>query len=362
MKVLQVIPYMNSRYGGPVYVAKSLLKFFLKSGVDCTVLSLADKNSEQNENIVYFKKTTNIWFFSLDFLKNSIKHIKKSDVVLIHGVYSFLTLWSVLMAFILRKKIFLRPAGMFDRNSIYSSNFVKNSFRYIYLKTVGFCIVVMTDRIVFNSKKEKENSLYGDSKKSILISNGVDLGHIDAIKCEKKYFVDNKISLFFLGRINNIKGIELLIEAINSLPINIKNQIELVIAGDGNYKYIEYIKSISDLDIVKFIGHIEDDTKYCYLKQCDIYVQPSLTEGLSLSMLEAMACKVNMITTNRVGLFEELIDNKAAFVINYDKEELLHAIQKLINEPCDFDKNGYEMIKEKYNWNKIIKEYLKCIY
>lgn len=362
MKVLQVIPYMNSRYGGPVYVAKSLLKFFIKSGVSSTILSLIDKNSEQNENIVYFKKTTNLWFFSLDFLKNSIEHIRNSDVVLIHGVYSFLTLWSVLVAFILRKNIFLRPAGMFDRDSIFSSNFGKNSFRYIYLTTIGFFIVLMIDKIVFNSKKEKENSLYKKSKKSIIISNGVDLDYINAVECDKKYFEDNKISLFFLGRINNIKGVELLIDATNSLPENIKNEIELIIAGDGDEKYIKYIKNMSDCNIIKFIGHIEGDIKYCYLKQCDIYLQPSLTEGLSLSMLEAMACKVKMITTNRVGLFEELIENEAAFVISYDKEELMKAIQKLINEPFDLGKNGYKMIKEKYNWNSIVKEYLKCIY
>jgi len=354
-KILHIIPYITSKYGGPPYVAKSLNKFFNKKGFESKILTYCNETNNDN---VCFKLTTKYFWFSFDFMFNSIKHITKCDIIFIHGIYSFTSLWGSIIGKMLNKKIFLLPHGMLDKDSINSSNFFKNSIRKFFLYTIGLMIIKNVDKIIFNSEKEKRNSLF--SKNGIVIHNGVDLDYIDNIQCYKKYFKEDKISLFFLGRIHSIKGIELLIDAINLLDDNIKNQIEVIIAGDGEEDYINYLKSKSD-KCVKFIGHIEENEKYCYLKQCDIYLQPSQTEGLSISMLEALACKVNMITTNRVGLYEELIKYNVAKIINYDIEELKNAILGMIKNKWNFKERGYDLVKEKYNWDIIVKQYIKVL-
>jgi len=358
MKVVQIIPYMDTRFGGPVYVASSLSKFFKKLNIDALILSLDGSN---NDGVIFFKKTTDKWFFSFDFLLNSIKYIKGGDVLVLHGIYTFLTFWTSLVAFILRKNIILIPHGMLDRNSVYSSSWLKNKFRYLYLKTFGLLTILLVRSIVFNSQKEIKNSFYSNFKKSILIPNGVDLEFIDSLACQNYYFNKNKIGVFYLGRLDKIKGIELLLEAVNSLNDMLKVKIELIIAGTGNSEYCQFLKTVSDKKIVKFVGHVEGEEKYCYLKQCDIYVQPSLTEGLSISMLEAMACKVSMITTNRVGLYEELLEKDAAKVVDYDSDKLKLAIIELINDKNKYRENCYKMIKEKYTWDAVLQDYIKLI-
>ena len=290
---------------------------------------------------------------------NSIKCIKNSDTVFIHGLYSFITLWTSVIAFIYSKKIYLLPHGMLDKNSINSSGFFKNSIRKIFLYTFGIFQVKTSNKVIFNSQKEKDNSIL--VKNSIIIPNGVDLDYINNIKCNKEYFKQDKISLFFLGRLNQIKGIEIILESVNRLDNNIKNKIELVIAGTGDGRYVNFLNDISNNNIVKFIGHVNEQKKYCYLKQCDIYLQPSFTEGLSISMLEAMACKVSMITTNRVGIFEELIKKNAAKVIDYDVDQLGLAISELIFDKNEYKENSYKMVKDRYDWDIVIKFYKELI-
>ncbi|MDQ7083777.1 MAG: glycosyltransferase family 4 protein [Sulfurovum sp.] len=356
-KIVQIIPYFNSRYGGPPYVAKSLNTFFNLNGYNSILLTV--DNYESSTHTVFFKMSIRKFWYSYDFMMHSIKYIKNSDIVFVHGLYTFVSLWGTFIAYLYGKKIYLLPHGMLDNNSINSSGVIKNTLRKFFLYTIGYFQVKVSQKVIFNSKKEMENSLF--SHNAVIIANGVDLHYIDTIQTHKNYFSKEKVSLFFLGRLHKIKGIELILDAIDKLDDNIKEKIELIIAGTGDTDYIKFLQDSSDINTTKFIGHIDSDTKYNYLKQCDIYLQPSFTEGLSISMLEAMACRVNMITTNRVGLFEELIDKEAAMIIEYNSTKLKLAILSLINTRNKYRDNGYEMIKEKYNWNVILNDYIDLI-
>lgn len=355
VKIIHVIPYIGSEYGGPPYVAKSLNDLFNEKGFKSIILTVGEEYKKAE--IVSFKLSSKTFWFSFNFMLRSNRYIKNCDIVFVHGLYSFVSLWSSLIAFIFGKKIFLLPHGMLDKHSINSSNFIKNMERKIFLYSFGYFQAKISKRIIFNSKKEQTNSTF--NKNSIVIPNGVDLGVIERVKCDEELFNNDKVKLFYLGRINPIKGVELIIDAVNNLEDDIKNKIELVIAGSGRGEYVRYIQNKSEKSIVRFVGHIDEHKKYCYLRQCDIYLQPSFTEGLSISMLEALACRVNMITTNRVGLYEELIYNDAAEVINYDKNELKTAIEKLIIRKINHSSNGYKIIRDKYNWDIIFQEYKK---
>ena len=357
MNILQIIPYMDSKYGGPVYVAKSMHKFFSKHDFSSTILSLGEIKSD-NENIIILKKSTEKWFFSFDYLFNAHKCIKKNDILILHGFYAFIILWSTILAVLFNKKIYLRPAGMLDKDSVFSSGLLQNVFRYIYIYSIGLLPILVSKNIIFNSEKEKRNSFFSFLQKSIVIPNGVDFDYIDAIDCQKKMFNSNKINLFFLGRINKIKGIEILLDAVVKLK-----GVELTVAGSGNSTFVERLKKKYTKNI-HYIGHIDGDKKYCYLKQCDIYVQPSKTEGLSLAMLEAMACNVAMITTNKVGLYEELQEKNAAKIISYDQGELQKAISDLIRDQSRremYAKKAFNLIKNKYNWDLVIDSYIKLM-
>ena len=81
-------------------------------------------------------------------------------------------------------------------------------------------------------------------------------------------------------------------------------------------------------------------------------------------MLEAMASKVAMITTNKVGLHEELEEKNAAKIINYDQVELKKAISDLMRDKSRreiYAKNAFNLIKDKYNWELVVDSYIELI-
>ena len=119
MKVLQVIPYMETKYGGPVFVATMISHFLNINNIKNKILSTSSKQARGNNSVIVYKETTRFWFFSFDFLFNAHKEVKDCDYLLIHGVYSFFTFWTYILALVYRKKIFLRPAGMLDVDSIF---------------------------------------------------------------------------------------------------------------------------------------------------------------------------------------------------------------------------------------------------
>lgn len=355
MKVLHIIPYISSNFGGPPFVAKSLNNLFNEHGFDSKILTLGSKN-ESTGYIFYFKKNTKFFFFSFDFLINTIKYFKDTDVIFIHGLYTFPSLWSSFIGYFLKKKMYLLPHGMLDRDSVSSGNFLKNSLRRFFIYTVVYFQVKVANQIIFNSAKEQKNSFM--NYKSIIIHNGVDIESIQKIKCDKEYFNKDKVNLFFLGRIHPIKGIELIIDAINMLDVATKQKIHLTIAGAGSDDYIGFLKKRIQFDNIDFIGHIDGNKKHCYLRQCDIYLQPSYTEGLSISLLESMANRALIMTTNKVGIYEELMQYSAGYVIDCNHNAIKDGILEILNGDYGLlRKNAYDLVCNKYNWNNIFKEY-----
>ena len=359
MKVLQVIPYMEKKYGGPVFVATMISHFLNINNIKNKILSTSSKQARGNNSVIVYKETTRFWFFSFDFLFNAHKEVKDCDYLLIHGVYSFFTFWTYILALVYRKKIFLRPAGMLDVDSIFDGRGFKALARIFYLIITGLLIYLTSCRIIFNSSKEKYNSLLGFTKKAIILPNGIDPKAV-SVKSESELF-SKPYKLFFMGRLDSIKGIDLLINAVNNLDEKIKKDVELIVAGDGQYNFVRRIKSQSCSNI-KYIGHIEGRLKYQYLNECDIYLQPSKTEGLSNSMLEAMFCQVAIITTKNVGLSRELIEKDAAEVIDFDVTQLIMSITKLIKSKELVERykaNSFYFANKSYNFEKNIHNYIK---
>lgn len=138
--------------------------------------------------------------------------------------------------------------------------------------------------VIANSHNLKELALISSPKQPIeVIYNGVDLS-------EFKYSGPNetdhaKIKLISTGRLIQRKGYVYLIKAISNLE-----NVELHLVGDGNL-----MESLSQLSKqynsnVIFWGQKEHDVISQLLQKSDIFILPSLNEGMSNSLLEAMAC------------------------------------------------------------------------
>jgi glycosyltransferase involved in cell wall biosynthesis len=136
-----------------------------------------------------------------------------------------------------------------------------------------------------------------------------------------------------VARLAPDKGIEYLIEAAAAMPQK-GRRVQIVIAGDGPARAeLERLAASSGvMDRVRFIGFREDVGDL--LAACDLVVLPSLREGLSIALLEAMAVGKPIIATSigsqrEVGAHAEM----ALFVPPADAPSLTEAMLRLANDP-----------------------------
>ncbi len=189
----------------------------------------------------------------------------------------------------------------------------------------------------------------------------------DEIRLKRMEKINNNNNLINLGLIgyveNNIKGIDTAIKALKYLD----NNYQLKVLGRGDYEWL--------LNIAKELG-VEDRVEFCgtlpggkdvwnWLDDIDIYIQPSITEGLPRATVEAMGRGCPVIAADTGGL-KDLIDSKwrhkpkdykalAKLILELSSSEEKMVISS--NENMDMASNFDErIIKEKYDefFNRII--------
>lgn len=191
-----------------------------------------------------------------------------------------------------------------------------------------------------------------------VIYNGVDLnaaesyGDIDEVK-------NYKIIVGIIARISSQKGLIYLLLAAEQL-INKYPDMLFLIIGDGPEKEMlcKYAATKSLEKNVKFLGFKENPLSY--LKTFDIFVLPSLYEGLPIAIIEAMASSKPIITT-RVGAAEELVfEGRNGLLVNPgDIEGLKKAIEALTDNQdlrILMGKESRKIAQEKFDVNNIVKE------
>jgi glycosyltransferase involved in cell wall biosynthesis len=144
-----------------------------------------------------------------------------------------------------------------------------------------------------------------------LIYNGIDLNRfncrlpITSYQSKKKFGLADTPVVGSVGRLSDVKGYSYLIEAMGRV-IEDMPQAQLLIVGEGREKnrLLNIVKKINIGGNVSFIASVKDI--YCALAAMDLFVAPSLREGLGLSLMEAMACGKCVIASD-VGGMRDLI-------------------------------------------------------
>ena len=163
--------------------------------------------------------------------------------------------------------------------------------------------------------------------------------------------------MIFAGRLSKEKGIKTLIEICKQLP----TEIHLLIIGDG--PKVENIKKIElEYTNVHYLGAKSHKETISLIKGSDVLIQPSFSEGISSTILEAMACKTNIIASNIGGNLELIQDEKSGILIEPTNHEMF--CKKIIELMSDeslrktLSSLAYETVK-KYDWKIIGKQYLE---
>jgi glycosyltransferase involved in cell wall biosynthesis len=161
---------------------------------------------------------------------------------------------------------------------------------------------------------------YNKTEKAILIPNFVDTSifYYDKVKSELLKNINEKIILF-VGRIEEVKGLELFVDILNKLDKIEKGKWKGVIVGKGSYKKnIEnYIKKESREELFFFAGAVFDQhvLRKIY-SQSSVLIISSFFEGIPMVVLEALACGTPVVSTNVGGIKQLIADEQKCYVID----------------------------------------------
>jgi glycosyltransferase involved in cell wall biosynthesis len=163
----------------------------------------------------------------------------------------------------------------------------------------------------------------------------------------------------YIGRLVEIKGLDVLLQAWASMPV----EAHLVIVGDGPHAEALRQQAAPYGDRIIFTG-IQHNTAD-YLRASDIWTLPSYGEGLSVSLLEAMACALPVVTTP-VGEIPYVIQHEqnGLLVPPGDAHALAAALRFVIEHPAEAQAMGQrarETVVGRYGLEYIGREYLNLL-
>lgn len=247
--------------------------------------------------------------------------------------------------------------------------FQKEGLKNIFDKVFGFKILHGASKVFALTEVEKEQYLkMGVEEDRIeIVPLGINIEEYSDLPEEgifrEKFNIskDDKL-IIFIGRVHEIKGLDLLIDAFKELADS-EDDVKLAIVGpdDGYMDALNLRIAECDLsDKVIVTGPLYKREKQEALVDCDLFVMPSKYESFTTSGLEAMACGKPLVLTKNNHI-HDWVDGSVGLACDDDKMSLKDAMAEvLFDEELSkkFGMNGRRLIQEKYNWDMINEQIL----
>lgn len=352
MKILLVIPYFYpaQAYGGPICTVYELSKELLKKGHEIFVLTTdAYSNKKRIDLDDSIKNVDGIKVFYVKNLSNYLayhhriffpynsdrilkKYIHNFDIIHMHKYLTYQNM--ITYKYCKENKIpyILQPRGVFP-------NIMKNKVsQKLFDKLIGMKILNDCNKIIALTYSEKNHLISRgiDKDKIIVIPNGINLSNYNKLpekgEFRNKYSIENyERIILFVGRINKIKGLDFLVKTFANLSEEI-GKIKLVIVGpdDGFLSVLKrQVKKLKIGDKVLFTGPIYGQDKLQAYVDADVFVLPSIYESFGTVVLEAMACGIPALFTNKCGI-ADFIDKKVGYEVKYGTNQLKESIYDIL--------------------------------
>ena len=240
----------------------------------------------------------------------------------------------------------------------------KSKWKIELIKLFSKITAIFYNQIICVSEYDRKIAIENNiapKEKLITIHNGIDIKNIKFLskeKAQKKLI--NKTSPFIIGTIaewTSNKGLIYLLEAVKKINKN----FDLILIGSGENpdkeKLIKFIEKnkLKNIHLIEFIPNAVN-----YLKAFDIFILPSLKEGLPYTIIEAMIAEVPIIATNVGGVPEMIKNNVNGILIEPKNSQILaEKILELINSPEKYlgmTQKAKQKAEQEFTLEKMIKE------
>lgn len=350
LKLLHIIAGMDPKLGGVSQALRTMIKGVSKLEVYNEVVCLDEPNSSFLQTspfpIAALGPGKGPWNYSSKTIPWLVKNLVRFDAVIIHGLWLY-------HGYALRKalknlrqdskrnklrinfpRIYVMPHGMLDpyfQNS--PGRKLKALRNWIFWKVIESNVVNEADGVLFTCKEELRLARlpfqpYHPKKESV-IGLGVEeppsfspyLNEALRDKCPQ---LNDSPYLLFLSRVNEKKGVDLLIKAYQSVSETKRKagdaMPKLVIAGPGvETAYGQRMMRLAHGSLefkssILFPGMLTGDAKWGAIYGCEAFVLPSHQENFGIAVVEALACKKPVLISNQINIWKEIITNDGGIV------------------------------------------------
>jgi glycosyltransferase involved in cell wall biosynthesis len=269
-----------------------------------------------------------------------------------------LSVWSGIHQF--SRRLIINPHGLEPYQAIgWKNKLLAIPFRWIfnYLFSHAAKVVSLGGRLSVILKQQCSTP-----DKIVVLPNAINLPADSADLVRKP---DLPIKVLFLARFATNKGIDILFQAIDQLAL--KNQLhkfEFRLGGKG--PLYEQYRSLSKPANVELLGFVKDEDINRLYKEHDLFVLPTLFEGMPTVVLEAMGWKMPIIVSD-VGATAELVDTNNGYLIPPGSvDALVNALLKFeadsISRKLSMGEASRKRVSEQFNWNTVALQHRELFY
>tara|TARA_B100000575_G_scaffold294452_1_gene310503 strand:+ start:16963 stop:18126 length:1164 start_codon:yes stop_codon:yes gene_type:complete len=372
---------MKIAHYAKILPSKKNSKFLRVGGLESSVINLAKAQAKRhkvallNSNNALNLKIKKIFYYSITFnllniffgnpLFKFIKVFGKPDIIIIHEIYNFDIVPIILFSKAMRIKVYICPRGTLCPVALE----VHKLKKVIYHKIIFQNMVKLINGFIALNKGEKSHIKKLFNKHTIFeIPNGINK---DFFYLKKKSVINSKLKnkriiIGYLGRYDfYIKGLDILLNEYSLyLDKSLKKSIQLVFIGQHRSKHgyssetiIDNFNKVHKKNPIALNGPFYNKKKYRELLKFDILIQPSRSEGMPNTVLEAMSMGVPIAATKETNILDIIKKSNSGWEINHKLHNISNFFLKLENikkkKIFNYGLRGYKYSSDKLNIESI---------
>jgi glycosyltransferase involved in cell wall biosynthesis len=343
-------------------------RYLARAGVETTILTTDYELTEQRRHelkqieIAALPCIISRYFIPKLSWNKIGKLVAKADVVHLIGHWSILNTLVYIHLLRTKKPYVVCPAGALPITG--RSKIIKKIYNII----IGKRLIRDANAGIATSKDEIQHfQSYGvKSNKIFHIPNGItgnETNEINTLPFRQKHSLDGTPFILFLGRLDEIKGPDLLLEAFCEV-MDVLQNYQLVFVGPDS-GLLENLKRMvarySAESRVHFLGYLNGKEKQRAIHAADLLAIPSRQEAMSIVVLEAGIAGTPVLITDQCG-FDEIEMINGGIVVPASKDGIREGLLEVLRNSNELKRKGANLkqhICDNYLWDKIINKYLK---
>lgn len=325
MRILHVIRTLNPAWGGPVEGLRNLTAQARRRGYEVEVLCADDPESSwlhTGELQIHPVGRGRLRNFGItrkldDWLGGNLSRF---DVIVVHGIWMYFSyaVWKATRRIPVPYFLFIHGAldPWFKRT--YPAKHLK---KIIYWKLIEHKVLRDAEKVLFTTGEEmalaNRSFLPWECKPAITgygivrptLPESFEKGDCLRTLGETYPALANRGIILFLARVQEKKGIDILLKAFAASREHVSGSA-LVIAGPGEKKTVDDLRDLSvSLGVaedVVWTGALYGNDKWRIMRAAEVYVLPSHQENFGISVVEALACGLPVLISNKVNIWREI--------------------------------------------------------